>query len=170
MVVRVAVVVLVCSSFALAQRERFREEDLNKWALLSRIATDFAEFGLTSNQLDELKINDIRLRNKIYSFRGQPSLAAEFLDKVYEVLNDEQEARLHQIMFQRWMNRDDLGTPLKAFAPGEVQHVGAKLKTLKQAQANALPASSVKMQPARIVRVMFLFIVISGPKSSCLHV
>ena len=142
MATRVAVVSLLvcCCSFspAHAQRERFREEDLGRWASISRIATDFEEFELTADQLDELKLNEIRLSRKLHRFNGEPGSASEYLDNVYKVLNDEQEARLHQIMFQRWMNRDDLVTALGTFAPGEISGLEQKAKKLQKKIAERL--------------------------------
>ena len=134
MFLRSTLLVLVVASLAHAQFERFAElQELGKWAAIARVATDFEEFKLTSDQYDKLKINEAENGNRIYSFgRGAVGDSPEkFLTTVYEVFNDEQETRLHQIMFQRWMNRDDLRTALIAFADDEVKDLDAKVKTLK---------------------------------------
>ena len=145
MVVRVVVVVLMCSSLVFGQRERFKEEDLGRYAMISKIATDFEEFGLSSDQLDALKINEARLGDKLYSFNGEETPVAEYLDKIYEVLDDKQEARLHEIMFQRWMNRDDLVTAINTFAPGEVQDLEKKAEPLQKEIAERLKDTISKL-------------------------
>jgi len=62
---------------------------------------------------------------------AQAASEKKFLSTVYEVLDDRQQKRLHEIMFQRWMNRDDMAKGLNAFAPNEVEDLSSKVSQLQ---------------------------------------
>ena len=126
---------LLLNSLGYAQLERFEEEDLGKYAFIARVATDFNEFGLSAKQYDRLREADIlSFGRQRYSLdiEARTKVDREFLRTVYEVLDDKQAHRLDQIIFQRWMNRDNIGTALLAFAPGEVKGMDSKLGELQK--------------------------------------
>lgn len=132
---RPVLLVLVLSSIGFGQDaqapiERFEEADLPKWATISRVATDFEEFKLSSDQYDALKANESEHFGR-YSHR-QKAAYKDYLDEVYDVLNEKQIVRLHQIMFQRWMNVDDIRTGVLAFAPKEIDGLDAKATKLEE--------------------------------------
>lgn len=125
-------IALVFASTGVAQLERFDEKDIPKWALMAHDASNHNEFDLTAAQLDRLLKNEIVNSDIRMRFGPLPKDApAVFLKEVYEVLGDEQEKRLHQIMFQRWMNRDDMKRGIQAFIPGQAKRLATKVDQLE---------------------------------------
>lgn len=134
---RIGLVMLLVTSVAAAQDGRFKYGDECKWATICKVTTDFEQFDLTSNQLDRLLENEILHGRKLHHFNGKGveearKHARAYLSTVYEVLDERQQARLHEVMFQVWMNLDDLVTPLLTFEPNEVKGLKAKSAKLTQ--------------------------------------
>ena len=126
------IVSLVLVSNGFAQLERFDEADIGKYAMMARDASNYKEFGLSATQLDRLLKNEaVNNTMSRFSLRNDKDAPQRFLQEVYDVLDEKQETRLHQIMFQRWMNRDDIAKGIQTFAPGSIEDLDTKSKKLE---------------------------------------
>lgn len=137
MVGRIVAVILLLASIASGQADRFEHGDVVAWARISQVSTDFEEFDLTSDQLDQLLENNVRhvrriYRNNVDGSEDAREHARAYLNKIYEVFDERQQARLHQIMFQQWLNHDDVITALLTFAPNEVSDLKSKAEKLQE--------------------------------------
>lgn len=124
-------------------------QDLGKWAMIARAVTDFEEFDLTADQFDQLQASAGEFTQQISHRRSSFLIAKSHLNGVYEVLTEEQESRLHQVMFQRWMGRDDMKTALMAFAPNEVDQLDRKVAELESKVRDEL-SKTISDLPDRI--------------------
>ena len=121
----------------LGQLERFEEKDLGKLATIANTITSIEGFDLTADQWDQLsrasaRFNHLSRYGIRTGMRATENDYRSFLQTTYDILDEKQEVRLHQVFLQRFMNRDDLKTPLVAFAPDEITDLGRKLSELQK--------------------------------------
>lgn len=125
-----ALTTFVFTASVFAELENFEEADLPKWAMMAHDATDYKELGLSADQLDRLLKNEmVNSANRMLARRDDEA-PKRLLKEVYAVLDETQEQRLHQIMFQRWMNRDRITKGLQAFASPVSEDIEEKNKRL----------------------------------------
>lgn len=95
---------------AIAQSEsqvrRFAEHDLRTWASHAQVGHEYDQLKLTSKQVDQLFENRLSWMH-FPGVEGRRDRA--FLRGVYDVLDDSQDKRLDQILFQKWMNQGAAG-------------------------------------------------------------
>ena len=128
MFIRSAFLLVLFCSITQGQVEEVQGPDVMKWAMIARNATNHAEFGLTAKQYHGIKVADIEFQNSVIA-AGERGLSPQereekckaYLSRVTDTLAPEQQQRLRQVMFQIWMNRDNLAVPLETFAPEAIE-------------------------------------------------
>ena len=142
-----------------AQVNKFQPEDLGKLIVIAASWQQIEGFDWTPEQYDTLarKTLDYRHLTRSAVFRTRRGRASEeerrqLLDTIYEIANEKQIKRLHQIFFQRLMNYGQMEIPLQAFAPDQINERDEKLEKLNAEIAeklrqvtNDLPEVNVNM-------------------------
>ena len=120
-----------------AQVSKFQPDDLGKLIVIAASWQQIEGFDWTPEQYDALARKTVDYRQltgptSLVARRERPSEdeRRQLLDAIYEVANEKQIQRLHQVFFQRLMNYGQMEIPLQAFVPGAIQDRDEKLKQL----------------------------------------